>query len=200
MPGIRQIGCVILAAGSARRFGSNKLAATLDGRSLIRRTLEAIPEDVFDRVTVVTRYPEIMHLAGSFHFAALWNPHPEAGLSLSVRMGLTSLRDCAAVAFTVADQPLLRRESLQALVMLSIHHPDRITALGHGGVRGNPCIFPARFFPELMALTGDRGGSAVIRAHPEALLLQEADARELTDVDTPAALAALSAGSSANHG
>ena len=67
-------------------------------------------------------------------------------------------------------------------------HPDKLVGLSHNGVRGNPCIFPARFFPELLALTGDRGGSAVIRRHEEELLLFEAAAAELEDVDTPQAL------------
>ena len=61
----------------------------------------------------------------------------------------------------------------------------------HGGVRGNLCIFPARFFPELLALREDRGGSSVIRRHEEDLLLFEAPACELEDVDTPHALRAL---------
>ena len=68
---------------------------------------------------------------------------------------------------------------------------ERIAALGHGGIRGNPCLFPARFFPELLALEGDQGGGAVIRRHPEALLLLETAAEELRDVDTQAALAEL---------
>ena len=58
-----------------------------------------------------------------------------------------------------------------------------------GGRRGNPCLFPARFFPELLALTGDCGGSRVIRQHEDELMLLEVDARELADVDTPQALA-----------
>ncbi len=59
------------------------------------------------------------------------------------------------------------------------------------GVRGNPCIFPARFFPELLELQGDHGGNTVIRRHEEELLLVEAPEAELTDVDTPEALRAL---------
>ena len=39
-----------------------------------------------------------------------------------------------------------------------------------------------------MALSGDRGGNNVIRQHEEALILLEASAQELTDVDTPEAL------------
>ena len=52
-------------------------------------------------------------------------------------------------------------------------------------------MFPERFFAELCALTGDVGGSAVVRAHPEALALFEVAGEELADVDTPAALNAL---------
>ena len=37
------LGCVLMAAGNARRFGQNKLSAALDGRSLILRALEAVP-------------------------------------------------------------------------------------------------------------------------------------------------------------
>ena len=58
----------------------------------------------------------------------------------------------------------------------------------HGSHRGNPCLFPARFFPELCALEGDRGGSSVIRRHEDALLLVEADEHELFDCDTKQAL------------
>ena len=65
-----KIGCVVMAAGNARRFGENKLAAQLRGRSLILRALEAVPAEKFDKVVVVTQYPEVMRLAGEFHFAA----------------------------------------------------------------------------------------------------------------------------------
>ena len=186
-----KIGCVVLAAGRARRFGENKLAAEVEGRSLILRTLEAIPGDLFDAVTVVTQYPEILKLAGRFHFSALHNPHPERGISHTIQLGLTALRDCCGVLFLVSDQPLLSRESVRKLVEFWKSQPDKIAALSHNGVRGNPCLFPARFFPELMALTEDRGGSSVIRRHEEDLILLEVQARELTDVDTPEALTLL---------
>ena len=100
---------------------------------------------------------------------------------------------CPGALFLVADQPLLRRESVDALVTLWLEKPDGIAALGHGGVRGNPCLFPARLFPELRALQGDRGGAAVIRRHEDLLTLLEVDPRELQDADTPEALAAIRA-------
>lgn len=146
-----------------RRFGENKLAAQLRGRSLILRALEAVPAEKFDKVVVVTQYPEVMRLAGEFHFAAIHNPHPDYGISHTIELGLTALRDCDGVLFQVSDQPLLRRESVAELVDRWRTRPEKIVALGHGGVRGNPCLFPARFFPELLELREDHGGNTVIR-------------------------------------
>ena len=186
-----KLGCVVMAAGNARRYGDNKLAAQLRGRPLILRALEAVPTEAIDSAVVVTQYPEIMRLAGEFHFAAVYNEHPDYGISHTIELGLTGLRDCDGVMFLVSDQPLLRRKSVAALARLWKSHPDSIAALSHGGVRGNPCVFPARFYPELLELTEDRGGNAVIRRHEEDLVLLEVDARELTDVDTPEALRSL---------
>ena len=189
-----RLGCVVMAAGNASRFGENKLAREFGGKPLIRRALEAVPAEAFDQVAVVTQYPEVSALAEEFGFLAVENAHPEWGVSHTIHLGLDALPGCGGVLFQVADQPLLRRETVARAAVLFRENPERIVALSHGGVRGNPCLFPARFFPELMALTGDRGGSGVIRRHPEALLLLEAAEEELWDVDTPQALAALEQG------
>ena len=186
-------GCVVLAAGSASRFGGNKLTAAVEGIALIRRALSAVPGERFSRVAVVTQYPEIRDLAEAFSFTPVWNDAPEAGVSRSIALGLGAIGDCPGALFLVADQPLLRRESVNALVTLWGEKPEGIAALGHRGVRGNPCLFPARLFPELLALTGDRGGAAVIRRHEDLLSLLEVDPRELQDADTPEALAAIRA-------
>jgi molybdenum cofactor cytidylyltransferase len=183
-----KLGCVVMAAGNARRFGENKLAAELDGRSLIRRTLEAVPQDEFACVAVVTQYDAIETLAKEFGFRAVRNAHPDFGISHTIRLGLEALADCDGALFLVSDQPLLRRESVAELVRFWRQQPEKIAALGHNGVRGNPCLFPARFFPELMNLREDRGGNTVIRRHEEDLVLLEVNPQELTDVDTPEAM------------
>lgn len=183
-----KMGCVVMAAGNARRFGENKLAAGVGGRSLILRALEAVPGEEFETVAVVTQYPEILDLAGRFRFSAVRNEHPDWGISHTIRLGLEALGGCDAAMFLVSDQPLLRRESVRALAELGRAQPGKIAALAHGGVRGNPCLFPARFFPELLELREDHGGNTVIRRHEEDLVLLEAPEEELTDVDTREAL------------
>ena len=183
-----KIGCIVMAAGNARRFGSNKLDARVEGKTLLRRALEAVPAACFDRVAVVSQYPRGMDLAREMGFLPVENPRPDLGLSHTIALGLTELRDCDGVLFQVSDQPLLRRESVAELVDRWRARPEKIAALGHGGVRGNPCLFPARFFPELLELREDHGGNTVIRRHEEDLFLLEVPAEELHDVDTVQAL------------
>ena len=185
------IGCVVMAAGDARRFGENKLAALFDGKTLIRRALEAVPSEEFSAVAVVTQYPEVEDLAAEFGFIPVRNPHPDWGISHTIRLGLEALGDCEAALFQVSDQPMLCRETVAAEMAFFREHPDKLVGLSHGGVRGNPCIFPAAYFPELLALTEDHGGSSVIRRHEEDLLLFECPARELEDADTRQALRAM---------
>lgn len=56
--------------------------------------------------------------------------------------------------------------------------------MGYGKRRGNPVIFPSYFFPQLRALSGDRGGSHVMSANPDALLLYQVEEDlQLRDVD-----------------
>ena len=77
-----KIGCVVLAAGNARRFGSNKLQVQVDGESLIRRALETVPSGLV--TVVVSQYPEILSLAGECGFEAVLNDQPDLGLSRTV--------------------------------------------------------------------------------------------------------------------
>ena len=87
--------------------------------------------------------------------------------------------------FLVCDQPLLRKESVLRILEAGAAHPERIIAPeGPDGRLGNPCLFPAAYFPELAALEGDRGGKRVIRAHPEAVLTVPLPEEELFDTDT----------------
>ena len=186
-----KIGCVLMAAGNSSRFGENKLAKEVAGVPIFCRALAAIPENVFNQVVVVTQSSLFSIYIKEYNFTEIHNPEPEKGVSLTIRLGLSALKDCDGVLFSVCDQPLLRRESVRALVELWRTQSEGIAALSCDGRRGNPCIFPARYFGELMELNGDTGGSAVIRCHEEDVLLLDVDPRELWDVDTPEALKAI---------
>ena len=157
--------------------------ASAEFRLLLREALEETGE--FQVVGETGDGSQVAALAEKYSFTPLHNPYPERGQSESIRIGLAALSDCDAVMFQVADQPRLQKETVADLIGFAAAHPDRIVGLGHRGRRGNPCIFPARFFPELMALTGDCGGRSVILAHEGELLLMEVSSTQLIDIDSP---------------
>ncbi len=188
-----KIGCVVMAAGASSRFGKeNKLLAEFCGKPLYRRAFDALPKDALHTVAAVSHYKEILSAAEAEGFVPVYNPAPEDGVSLTISLGLCNLPRADAAMFLVADQPLLSKETVEKLIAFFLEDPTRIAAPAFGGKRGNPVIFPKAYFKELLALRGDRGGSAVIKAHPDMLRLYPLeDERELFDVDTLEALSAL---------
>ncbi len=185
----QKIGCVVMAAGNARRFGENKLAALVDGKPMIRHALEAVPRGL--ETVVVTQYEEVALMAEAFGFHSLINEHPDRGISYTIRLGTEHLSHCDGILYMVSDQPLLQQQSVEKLVALWQSHPHAIVGAAHNGIRGNPNLFPREFFPALLSLREDQGGNHIIRANEDRLLLVEIHKNELADVDTQAALTAI---------
>lgn len=192
------IGCVVMAAGSSARFGENKLTAELDGVPLIERALGAVPNALFARLVVVTGHAAVAQAARRHGFEVIENCHPEWGASYTVRLATQAMQACDAILFLVADQPRLTRTSVAQIVERWRKNKSRIVGAASGGKRANPNIFPKRFFSELLALEGDRGGSAVIARHELDYLPVELPPLEVRDCDTKQALAALRAQSGKN--
>ena len=181
-----RVGAVLMASGAARRFGANKLLQEVDGATMIERAMDAVPAGLFHRAAVVGAHPEILSLAEDRGYLAIPNPCADEGQSASIRLGASALSDMDGLLFAVCDQPWLTRESVRRLIAAFSRDPRRVCALSWQGRRGNPAVFPSALFPELAALRGDRGGAAIIRAHPELLhLVEAASPRELQDVDAP---------------
>jgi molybdenum cofactor cytidylyltransferase len=83
----------------------------------------------------------------------------------------------------VADQPHLTADGLYRLV--AAHRDGGITVARYDEHRGNPSIFDRRFFGELAALAGDRGGRSVVDAHSEAVIEVSLPPMMGVDVDRP---------------
>ena len=177
--------CIVMAAGIGKRFGANKLLAEFVGKPLYRWALETVEPNCFSEVIVVTGHEAVASAAEMLGFRVVRNDRPEDGVSRTIRLGLHAAGACGGALFMTADQPLLTAETLRELTARFMGQPQYIYAASHGGVRGNPCLFPREFFGELCALQGDTGGAAVIRRCPERLRLVEVPEAELFDCDTP---------------
>ena len=180
-----RVGAVLMASGSARRFGSNKLLHPVAGVPLIERAMSALPAALFHRAAVVSACPDILSLAVDRGYLPVANPLAAEGQAASIRLGLAALDGVDGALFAVCDQPFLTTNSIIRLLNSFSDTPEHICALSWRGKRGNPVIFPASLFPALSALSGDVGGGRVLRAHPDLLrLVEAASPDELRDVDT----------------
>lgn len=181
---MRTIGAIVLASGSGSRFqGENKLLALYRGKPILRHVLDALPEALFARRMVVTRSEEIVKLAEAAGFEGLRHSLPD--ISDTIRHGAAAMAEMDGCLFAVGDQPLLTAETVRRITALFQAHPDRIVRAGKDGRVGNPVVFPSFCFDGLRSLALGEGGSALMRRHPELVLIAEAvSARELFDVDT----------------
>ncbi len=80
------------------------------------------------------------------------------------------------------DQPLVDGKDLAALVGHWRKQPMRAVASGYAGIFGIPAVLPARLFPALAELDGDRGAREVLRREGPRLAVLELPAGHL-DVD-----------------
>jgi molybdenum cofactor cytidylyltransferase len=135
-------------------------------------------------IAVVSEEPRFDDALRGLPLTVVENPAPERGISGSISIGIRALPgESPAALIAVADQPYLTADALADLVRAFL--PGRIVVPRYGEHRGNPPIFDRRFFPELLALDGERGGQMVVGAHPEAVLEVDLAAEMGGDIDRP---------------
>jgi molybdenum cofactor cytidylyltransferase len=169
---------VVLAAGMATRMGGSKVVRPVGGRPMVGRVVDAALGSRLAGTIVV-----VGHEAGSVRAILrdrpvdiVDNPAFAEGLSTSMSAGLLHAGDgYDAALFLLADQPFVTASLIDCLV-------DALAASGASIVRpvvdgrpGNPVLFAARLFPELLRETGDRGGREVARRHAAEVCLVTLD-------------------------
>ena len=183
-----KIGCVIMASGMARRFGSNKLLHDFMGEPVMTRILRTISAAPLAAKVVVTRHPEIRDLCDEQNIPVVLHDMPLQSdtVELGVKALMEMCPDMTGCMFAASDQPCLSPESVASLCEAFQREPAQIWRMSWQGTVGNPVVFPAFTFNELLHLPPDKGGGAVIKKHPELVRTVEAkNEYELVDVDTP---------------
>lgn len=197
---VGRVAAVVLAAGAGTRFGGAKQVAMWQGRPLIHHVLDAVAASDVDEIVVVIgahahRVREAIETWQSgrevgIPVQVVMNERWQEGQSTSVRAGLQAVGPVSAVLFPLADQPRVPPALLNALIAKHRHTLAPIVQPLYRGIPGSPVLFDCSLFPDLMALRGDIGGRAIVRAHPEYVHhVDWPDATAALDVDTPEALA-----------
>lgn len=176
-----RIAAVLLAAGRSSRMPDHKLLLPLGGRPIIAHSAStALASHVRPIVVVIGRDADnvraALPAADSADLSSVVNPEFASGLSTSLRTGLAAIPSDVLGAFILlGDQPFLTADHLNALAEVAVRSGERIVAAAYNGRRGNPVYFPRAYFAELIAVSGDAGGRAVITRHADEVVLQELD-------------------------
>ena len=194
MPDPQQaIFAVVLAAGSASRFGSTKQAAALGGIALVRRSVLAASKACGNRVlTVIGHDPVTVYSAmDSRSGFVIVNDDHAAGIGGSIAVAARALpRSAVAMLLVLADQPLVTATHLRALINAWSGAGDEIVATEFAATLGPPVLFPRAAFTDLASQSGDRGARALLRDRRFRLKSVRFEAAA-ADVDTPADLDAI---------
>lgn len=184
---------ILLAAGSATRFGATKQLAVLEKESLAKRAVKNA-EAICDANTVTVLghdatavWQAMMPLRG---FMVINEQHLE-GIGKSIARGIGALPDTAAAALILlVDQPMVSATHLQQLIDEWQQAPDKIIASAYAKTLGPPAIFPRSYFDRLQELGGDKGARDLLRAEADNVLAV-ACAAAAQDIDTQDDLSAL---------
>lgn len=173
-----------------------KPLALYKGEPLVRHVVKCFQGAAVHEVVVVVSQSDAPYLAAldgvqtRVRLAVV--DHPELGMSRSLQHGLSVLDTRTdAVVVALADQPTIQRAVVRALVREWQAKRSLIVAPTYRGERGHPVLFDAAVFPELYAITGDRGAREVIESDASRVALVLVDADPPKDVDTQEDLAAL---------
>ncbi|RLW62431.1 MAG: hypothetical protein B6D73_19785 [gamma proteobacterium symbiont of Stewartia floridana] len=178
---------VLLAAGSSRRFGANKLLQPMAGGEPMgviaaRHLLTAVSRGV-----AVVR-PDDVELSAALSdlgYRVVENQQPESGMGESLAVAVTASVDAGGWLVALGDMPWINPQTI-AEVAERLAQGASMVAPVYKGERGHPVGFATRWGERLVELSGDRGARQLLIDYPSDLeLLPVDDPGILLDVDFP---------------
>jgi molybdenum cofactor cytidylyltransferase len=180
---------LLLAAGSASRFGSDKLRHALPhGVPIAIQSARTLRAEVAEVVVVVRdRAAAAPFEAERCRVAVCENADEGMGASLACAARAAGAREGYIVA--LADMPFLRRTSIAA-VREALEKGAVIAAPYFRARRGHPVGIAGRFYEELTKLRGDEGARRLLAQNERSLVkIPVGDPGVVRDVDRPEDLA-----------
>jgi molybdenum cofactor cytidylyltransferase len=184
------VAALILAAGRSQRMGAvNKLLLDINGNPMITLVVDSIGAAALTEMIVVTGHDR-ERVETALHerpVRLVFNPDYSTGLSSSLRIGLRALHDTDGVLVCLADMPKVNKVHIDKLLAAFDSTPRHsICVPYYAGERGNPVLWPRRYFDEIEQLTGDVGAKALLEQHNSVVrVVPMPDSGVLFDIDKP---------------
>jgi molybdenum cofactor cytidylyltransferase len=178
---------LLLAAGSASRFGSDKLRhPLLHGVPIAVQALRNLAAEVDQVFAVVKPGDEALFQSESCKVVVCERAHEGMGASLACAVRAAGKR--AGYLVALADMPYIRRTSIGA-VRQTLEHGAPLAAPYFRARRGHPVGIAGTFYEQLLGLGGDEGAKKILSEHASELVkIPIGDAGVVRDIDTPADL------------
>lgn len=184
-----RVAALVLAGGTATRFGSTKQLADLRGSPLVAHATQAALDAGIEDVVVVIGHAadEVAAvLPRDERVRVVDNPHHEEGIASSLRAGLRSLGPEAACAVVLlADEPDLTPDAVRAVAAAWRESKLPIVRARYGDRPGHPVALDRSVWDRALALQGDAGVSQIVRDHPELVREVRIAGPAPVDVDRP---------------
>ena len=184
-------GILVLAAGQSRRFGSDKLMATMpDGKPLIAHSLaplKAMAKRYQLNFCVVTRIsnPALIAYLTEQDIPYTLCPDAHLGMGHSIAHGVLANPLWQGWMIALADMPNLTANVVEALITNIIQNPYQIVRpsiiTNEKNIPLHPVYFPQFHKEKLSQLTGDSGAKDII--HQQKLINVD-NVKCLLDLDT----------------
>ena len=180
---ITNLSAIILAAGSSKRFGKQKLCEKLpSGNTVLGETISQV-ERAVSKVRIITNaniYASINDENGRLKVC----PEANLGMGLTLAYGIKLVQSTNACLICLADMPFVKTTTYQTLAKSLT--ASNIVVPVFDGKQGNPVGFGKRYFKNLLMLNGDSGGRSLLQTHADAIQRIEVDDPAiLYDIDTP---------------
>jgi molybdenum cofactor cytidylyltransferase len=185
------ISAVILAAGRADQMGEPKFFLPLGGKPVLQWVLQsALASQLGEVICVVRDLGAVRRQIRIADERLFWllNYAADRGQSTSIIAGLWAANPSSeGVMFLVGDQPLIRKELIDTLIEKFEDGSAAIVAPKFNGKARNPILFRRELFPELLNLSGDRGGRSLLEKYRrQTALVDWNEELPFLDIDVPA--------------
>lgn len=181
---------ILLAAGSASRFGGGKLLHPLpDGTPIGIASLRSLRAALPESLAVVRKGDDgLRTLLEAEGVCVRICDDAHLGMARSFVCGIDASRDADGWVIALGDMPFVLTQTIKALSE-RIAQTGRIAIPAYHRQRGHPVGFGRRYLEELLRLQGDEGARSVIGRHPlDVEIVDCDDPGILRDIDTPADL------------
>ena len=180
---------IILAAGSSRRMGSQKLLMPFGEGCIIETVVDHVLNSKVDEVVVVlgADHEKVRQTLGDRPVKFCHNTEHEKGMFSSVICGLQSVpADVGSVLIYLGDQPGIPPHVTDAVIEAYNEELYGIVIPVHMHKRGHPLLVDLKYRREIEKLDLEQGLRALRHHFPQDVLEVEVDEPGiLVDIDTP---------------